>query len=89
MSRVAILISGSGSNMVSLLEDIARPDHPGEAVLVLSNRADAGGLTKAEARGVPTAAISHEGRSREDFEADLTAALNLPEGIYRSEIKRG
>ena len=53
--RVAILISGSGSNMEALLADMADPAHPAEPALVLANRPDAGGLAKAEARGVATA----------------------------------
>lgn len=75
MKRVGILISGSGSNMVKLVESMAVPDHPAEPVLVLSNRVDALGLDKAQALGVPTAVIDHRGRSREDFEADVTTAL--------------
>ncbi len=50
--RVAILISGGGSNMVSLVDSMTG-DHPARPVLVLSNNADAGGLAKAEARGHP------------------------------------
>ncbi|MCZ4352395.1 phosphoribosylglycinamide formyltransferase [Roseovarius aestuarii] len=56
--RVAILISGGGSNMMSLLDSMTG-DHPARPVLVLSNRADAGGLAKAEAQGVPTAVVDH------------------------------
>ena len=57
--RVAILISGGGSNMEALLADMADPDHPCEPALVLSNRADAGGLAKAAARGAaPTRATA-------------------------------
>lgn len=74
-TRVAILISGSGSNMQALLEDMADPDHPGEPALVLSNREDAGGLAKAEARGVPTAIVPHKGRPRAAFEAQIAAEL--------------
>lgn len=57
--RVAVLISGGGSNMVRLLEDMADPDHPAEPVLVLSNNADAGGLRKAREMGVATAVVDH------------------------------
>ena len=74
--RVAILISGSGTNMVRLLESMADPGHPGEAVLVLSNRADAAGLGKAESMGVPTAVIPHKGRTREAFDAGIQAKLD-------------
>ena len=75
--RVAILISGGGSNMVSLVDDM-RGDHPARAVLVLANRADAGGLEKAQARGVPTAVVDHRpfGSDRAAFEAALNTVLD-------------
>lgn len=71
---VAILISGGGSNMQALLDSMAG-DHPGRACLVLSNRADAGGLAKAQARGIPTAVVDHRGSDRAGFEERLHAAL--------------
>ncbi len=75
--RVAILISGGGSNMEALLADMADPAHPAQAALVLSNRADAGGLAKARARDVPAAVVDHRPHrgDRAAFEADLSAAL--------------
>ena len=74
--RVAILISGSGSNMVRLVESMTGA-HPARPVLVLSNRPGAGGLCRAEALGVPTAVVDHRpfGRDRAAFEAALQAAL--------------
>jgi phosphoribosylglycinamide formyltransferase-1 len=74
--RVAILISGSGSNMVALAESMVG-DHPARPVLVLSNRPDAGGLAKAAALGIPTAVVDHKpfGKDREAFEAELTRVL--------------
>jgi len=75
VKRVAILISGGGSNMVSLVESMVG-DHPARPVLVLSNRADAGGLDKARARGIETAVVSHRDfDSREAFDAALNARL--------------
>ncbi len=56
--RVAILISGGGSNMVSLVDSMTG-DHPARPVLVLANSADAGGLDKARARDIPTAVVDH------------------------------
>ena len=56
--RIAILISGGGSNMAQLIDSLT-DDHPGRAVLVVSNVPGAGGLQKAEARGVPTATVDH------------------------------
>lgn len=74
--RVAILISGGGSNMVALA-DAMTGDHPARPVLVLSNRPDAGGLAKARARGIATQVVDHRdhGKDREAFEARLTEAL--------------
>lgn len=74
--RVAILISGGGSNMVRLLESMG-PDHPAEPVLVLSNTPGAGGLEKARALGVPTATVDHRPfkGDRPAFEAALQATL--------------
>ncbi|MBZ4023902.1 phosphoribosylglycinamide formyltransferase [Rhodobacter sp. TJ_12] len=72
MKRVAILISGGGSNMLRLVEDMqtlayARP------VLVASNDPSAGGIEKAARKGVPTAVIDHRpfGKDRAAFEAEL------------------
>ncbi|OUD10966.1 phosphoribosylglycinamide formyltransferase [Marivivens niveibacter] len=77
--RVAILISGGGSNMVSLVQDMQSGDHPCEPVLVVSNVPDAGGLKKAVDLGVETAVVDHKpfGKDREAFEAELTRVLEL------------
>ena len=75
MKRVAVLISGGGSNMVALLRDM-EGDHPARPVLVLSNRPDAGGLDKAKAMNVPTAVVDHTAfPDRETFEEALTVEL--------------
>src|SRR5260370_35120272 len=69
--RVAILISGRGSNMAALIKAAREEDFPAEIALVISNRADAGGLEKASDSGVPTAAIESKsfGKDRSAFEA--------------------
>lgn len=74
--RVAILISGGGSNMEALVRDMER-DHPAAPVLVLANTPNAGGLAKAEARGIPTACVDHRAfkGDRTAFEAALNEAL--------------
>jgi phosphoribosylglycinamide formyltransferase-1 len=73
--RVAILISGGGSNMVALADGM-EGDHPARPVLVLSNVPDAGGLARAQARGIPTAVEDHRAHpDRATFEAALDVAL--------------
>ena len=57
--RVAVLISGAGSNMAALIDAGRAPDAPFEVVLVVSNRPDAGGLAVAEAKGVPVVSVDH------------------------------
>jgi phosphoribosylglycinamide formyltransferase-1 len=75
--RVAILISGRGSNMAALIEAAKAPDYPAEIVLVLSNVPDAGGLAIAAANGIATATIDHRAfnRNREAFEQAMQAEL--------------
>ena len=53
-ARIAVLISGRGSNLLALLEAIERGQIPAEIVLVVSNRAEAAGLTHARSRAIPT-----------------------------------
>jgi phosphoribosylglycinamide formyltransferase 1 len=74
--RIAILISGRGSNMLSLIEAAQAPDFPAEISLVISNRPDAGGLDRAREAGIEALAIDHKAYStRESFEQALDAAL--------------
>lgn len=74
--RVGILISGRGSNMVSLINAARAPDYPAEIVTVISNRPNAGGLKLAEAAGIATVVIDHkEYATRMAFEARLHQAL--------------
>lgn len=74
--RVAILISGRGSNMVALIEAAAEPSFPAEIVLVVSNRPDATGLGRAAERGIATAVVDHKRfASREAFEQALHDTL--------------
>src|SRR5262245_12121761 len=76
--RVAILISGRGSNMAALIKAAAAPDFPAEISLVVSNKADAFGLERAQASGVPTLVIESKpfGKDRAGFEAVLQSALD-------------
>jgi phosphoribosylglycinamide formyltransferase 1 len=75
--RVAILISGRGSNMAALIEAARASDFPAEITVVISNRADAAGLDKARASGIPTAVIESKpfGKDRAAFEQALEAVL--------------
>jgi phosphoribosylglycinamide formyltransferase 1 len=76
--RVAILISGRGSNMAALIDAAKAPDFPAKIVTVISNRADAGGLEKAAASGISTTVIESKpfGTDRAGFEAMLQRALD-------------
>lgn len=74
-TRIAILISGRGSNMVALGEAALDGRLRAEIALVVSNVADAPGLAKAEAMGIPTATFVSKGRKRAEHDADVAAAL--------------
>lgn len=74
--KTCVLISGSGTNLQALIDACAAPDFPAEIVLVISNRADAGGLDRARRAGIPTRIIPHKDyASREAFDAAIDAAL--------------
>ena len=75
--RVAVLISGRGSNMTALIEAARAEDYPAEIVLVVSNRPEAAGLARAREAGVATAIVDHRpfGEDREAFERALDAEL--------------
>jgi len=74
--RIAILISGRGSNMVALADGAADPELGAKIVLVLSNRPEAGGLAHAQERGIATATVDHTAfDDRAGFEAEIQAEL--------------
>jgi len=75
--RVAVLISGRGSNMTALIEAAKANNYPAEIVVVVSNRPGAAGLTRAQQAGIATALIDHTafGKDREAFERALDAEL--------------
>lgn len=77
--RVGILISGRGSNMVSLAEAAREPGYPAEIALVLSNVPGAGGLERADAFGIATATVDHRAfnRDREAFERAMDEVLRV------------
>jgi phosphoribosylglycinamide formyltransferase-1 len=76
--RVAVLISGRGSNMAALIAAATPKSYPAEIVLVVSNQPEASGLALARAAGVATVIIDHRpyGKDRPAFEAALQAVLD-------------
>ena len=76
--RVAVLISGRGSNLGALIAAAAAPDDPAEIVLVLANRSDAAGLARARAAGIAVEVVDSRrfGRDRAAFEAELGVTLS-------------
>jgi phosphoribosylglycinamide formyltransferase-1 len=75
--RVAVLISGRGSNMAALIEAAKDPAYPAEIALVVSNRPDASGLMTAKANGIAIAVVDHTiyGKDRAAFERAIQAEL--------------
>ncbi len=74
-ARVGVLLSGRGSNFVTLAEAIGRGEIPAEIVLVASNQPGAPGIAKAESLGLPTAVIPHRGLRRHEHEERVLEAL--------------
>lgn len=81
---VAILISGRGSNMTSLIKACENPDFPARIVLVLSNRPDAPGLEKAQEAGIKTLCIDHKpfGKDRAAHEKAVDEAVRAAGAQY-------
>jgi phosphoribosylglycinamide formyltransferase-1 len=75
--RVAVLISGRGSNMAALIEAAKNKEYPAEIALVISNRPDAGGLPVAHSAGIATEIVDHTkfGKERAGFERAVHALL--------------
>jgi phosphoribosylglycinamide formyltransferase-1 len=76
--RVAVLISGRGSNMAALIDAASDPAYPAEIALVLSNSPDAGGLGVANSKGIKTEIVDHKtfGKDREAFETAVQGILD-------------
>lgn len=78
--KVAVLISGRGSNLQALIDACAKADFPAEIVRVISNEANAGGLDKAAEAGIPTAVVPHRDYpDRPAFEAELDKEIRAAE----------
>lgn len=78
MKRIVILLSGRGSNMQAIVERCAAEGWPARVVGVVSNKADAAGLTWAAERGIATAVVDHKAyATREAFDAELARVIDL------------
>ena len=74
-ARVAVLVSGGGTNLQALLDAAADPWFPADIVKVVSNVPGVFALERAARAGVPAAVVEHKGKAREAFEAELLAAV--------------
>jgi phosphoribosylglycinamide formyltransferase-1 len=74
--KIGILISGRGSNMAAIIDAVQSGEIPdSEVAVVISDKAEAPGLARASAQGVPTAVIERKGRSREEHDREISAEL--------------
>ncbi|MEQ1704339.1 MAG: phosphoribosylglycinamide formyltransferase [Rickettsiales bacterium] len=74
--RVAVLISGNGSNLQALIDAAGKTDYPANIVLVISNKEDAFGLTRAKNAGIASYVVNHKDyNSREEFDMAVNALL--------------
>ena len=75
--KVAVLISGNGTNLQALIDACAAPNYPAEIVLVVSNKANAKGLERAREAGIKTRILDHTNySSREEFDTELSITLS-------------
>lgn len=75
--KVAVLISGNGTNLQALIDACIAPSYPAEIVLVVSNKANAKGILRAREAGITTRIIDHTNySSREDFDTELSMILS-------------
>ena len=75
--KVAVLISGNGTNLQALIDACIEPSYPAEIVLVISNKANAKGISRAREAGITTRIVDHTNyRSREEFDTELSMILS-------------
>ena len=88
--RVAVLISGRGSNMASLIEAAKEHTYPAEIAVVVSNQPDAPGLARAQAQAIPTALVDHRphGKDRGKPTTSVVRKL-LNRGLAVTDKRRG
>jgi phosphoribosylglycinamide formyltransferase-1 len=78
--NIGILISGRGSNMVALVDAVKSGEIPNsEVAIVISDKANAAGLQKAQERGIETVVVERNGRTREEHDAEIIEELNRRE----------
>ena len=83
--NLAVLISGSGSNLQALIDACESPDFPAQITLVISNRPRAYGLKRAEKAGIPAITIDHKDfTGRSDFEERLQETLETAPTLHRN-----
>ncbi|MFQ5777763.1 MAG: phosphoribosylglycinamide formyltransferase [Terriglobia bacterium] len=76
MKRIAVLLSGRGSNFEAIADSVASGRIPGaEIAVVVSNRESAGGIEKARQRGLAAVVIPSKGRQREEYDREVVALL--------------
>lgn len=76
-ARIVVLISGSGTNLQAIIDACKAKNYPGEVVAVVSNKADAYGLVRAQESNIPTQALSHKAfDSREEYDLALIDTIN-------------
>jgi len=74
--KLAVLISGSGTNLQALIDACAKAEYPAQISLVIANKENAGGLERAKIAGIPTLVIRHtDYAQRDEFDSALTEAL--------------
>jgi phosphoribosylglycinamide formyltransferase-1 len=75
--KLAVLVSGNGTNLQAIIDTIEKKDIPAEIAVVISNKSDAYALQRAKKADIPTIFISHKDfLSREDFEQALIAEID-------------
>ncbi|HTT76417.1 MAG TPA: phosphoribosylglycinamide formyltransferase [Candidatus Binataceae bacterium] len=77
--RLGVLISGEGSNLQAIIDAVEHRQLKADIRVVVSNKSGVGGLERARRHGIPSKVISHRGKSREQFDGELVAALRSHE----------
>lgn len=74
--RLAVFVSGGGTNLQSIIDNCQQPDFPAQIVVVASNKQGAFGLTRAERAGIPTVCVPHKGfKKREEHEREIVKQI--------------